>query len=126
MIIYGNAVYTIFVQTVIETPAYLSAAKSAGMSDAERIEAIDMIARNPESGAVMPGTGGCRKLRLAGRGKGKSGGYRLITYFGGKAFPVFLLTVFSKGERANLSGAERNMLADMTATLVRGLSGGAS
>ena len=48
---------------------------------------------------------------LAGRGKGKSGGYRLITYFGGADAPVYLLTVFSKGERDNLTKAERNMLA---------------
>ncbi|MCX7304421.1 MAG: hypothetical protein NTV73_08780 [Hyphomicrobiales bacterium] len=32
-------------------------------------------------GDIMPGTGGARKLRFAGRGKGKSGGYRIITFY---------------------------------------------
>jgi len=58
----------------------------------------------------MPGTGGARKVRFAGRGKGKSGGYRVVTYFGGSDLPVFLLAVISKGERADLSQAERNEL----------------
>lgn len=66
----------------------------------------------------MQGTGGCRKLRLAGRGKGKSGGYRTITFFGGDDLPVFLITVFSKGERANLSKAERNALLGLTKKIV--------
>ncbi|WP_368904769.1 type II toxin-antitoxin system RelE/ParE family toxin [Taklimakanibacter lacteus] len=58
----------------------------------------------------MEGTGGARKVRFAGRGKGKSGGYRVITYFGGNDIPVFLLAALSKGERENLSRLERNEL----------------
>ncbi|MGH6917800.1 MAG: type II toxin-antitoxin system RelE/ParE family toxin [Geminicoccaceae bacterium] len=52
------------------------------------------------------------------RGKGKSGGYRVITFYSGGDFPVFLLTVFAKGERADLSKAERNALAQLTKVLV--------
>lgn len=66
----------------------------------------------------MPGTGGCRKFRLAGRGKGKSGGYRTITFYSGPTIPVFLIAIFSKGERADLSQKERNQLAAMTKALV--------
>lgn len=76
-----------------------------------------MLANDAQAGEVMQGTGGCRKLRIAGRGKGKSGGYRVITAFGGGDVPVFLLTVFSKGEKDNLSKAERNELAKLTARL---------
>jgi hypothetical protein len=65
----------------------------------------------------MQGTGGCRKIRLAGRGKGKSGGYRIIFAFGGVGIPVFLLTVFGKGEKDNLTKAERNDLAKLTKIL---------
>ncbi len=59
----------------------------------------------------MVGTGGARKLRHAGRGEGKSGGYRTIHYFGGDDVPIFLLALIDKGKRANLSQAERNDLA---------------
>jgi hypothetical protein len=102
---------------VVETNAYLSAAKAAGMSEQERTLVVDLFAADPQAGEMMVGTGGCRKIRLAGRGKGKSGGYRVITVFGGNDVPVFLLTVFGKGEKANLTKAERNALAVMTQTL---------
>ena len=61
-------------------------------------------------GDVMAGTGGVRKVRFAGRGKGKSGGYRVVTYFAAADVPVLLLAIINKGERANLSKAERNEL----------------
>jgi len=65
----------------------------------------------------MKGTGGARKVRFAGRGKGKSGGYRGITFYAGKNIPVFLLSIFSKGEKANLSQAERNELKQVLGSL---------
>ncbi|MEA2872268.1 MAG: hypothetical protein QOH67_2244, partial [Hyphomicrobiales bacterium] len=66
---------------IIETSAFISDAAAAGVSEDERFEVIDFIAENPTAGAIMPGTGGARKIRIAGRGKGKSGGYRIVTYF---------------------------------------------
>lgn len=109
-------------QTVIETAGYLAAAKDAGMSEAERIAVIDELAKNPLAGDLVVGTGGCRKVRIAGRGKGKSGGYRVITFFGGRGVPVFLITVFSKGERADLSQTERNALSKLSEGLVASLN----
>jgi hypothetical protein len=106
---------------IVETAAYLSAASDAGMTDDERIAVVDMLAANPTAGDIMPGCGGARKLRVAKPGKGKSGGYRVITYFGGESVPVFLLTVFGKNERANLTKAERNGLAALTKRLANGL-----
>ena len=87
------------------------------MSADEMTTAVDLVATDPEAGDVMQVTGGVRKTRLAGRGKGKSGGYRIVWYFGGGDIPVFLLTVFGKGEKDNLSKAERNELAKLTGTL---------
>lgn len=104
-------------QTAVETPAYLSSAKAAGMSDAERIAAVDAVALDPTLGDLIVGAGGCRKFRLAGRGKGKSGGYRVISCFVDEETPVFLLAVFSKGDRADLSGEERLDLARLARTL---------
>jgi hypothetical protein len=95
---------------VIETRDYLSDAKAAGMTDAEREAVIMMLSADPRAGVEIPGTGGARKVRVAGRGKGKSGGYRVITFYTGPDIPVFLLNVFSKGDRVDLSQAERNEL----------------
>lgn len=69
------------------------------------------IAADPLAGDLMAGTGGARKVRHAGRGKGKSGGYRTIHHFGGDDVPVFLLAVYGKDGKDNLSKQERNALA---------------
>lgn len=103
---------------VVETAPFISAAKAAGLGrdDLERI--VERCARHPDAGDVIPGSNGARKLRFAGRGKGKSGGYRVITFYSGAGLPVFLRTVFAKGERTDLSQAERNALAQLTKALV--------
>jgi len=96
--------------TVVETPEFLAAVKKAGMTDDERQAAIDLIAANPEAGDIIPGTGGYRKVRVARQGGGKSGGYRVITYYTTTQEPVFLLTVISKGKQANLTEAQKSEL----------------
>jgi hypothetical protein len=105
--------------TVCETHAFRRAAAQAGLSDAEVTDIIDYLAANPTAGDEIQGTGGCRKVRFAGRGKGKSGGYRTITFYTGEMMPVFLVTVFGKGEKANLSKPERNQLRDITKRIVK-------
>jgi len=110
--------------TVIETPEYLRDARAGGLTDSERLTIVDYIANHPDAGDSIPGTGGARKVRFAGRGKGKSGGYRIITFYTGPEFPVFLLNVFAKGEKINLTMAERNalkaILAEIAATYRKG------
>lgn len=95
--------------TVVETPEFQRRAKgnfsAKGLSDF-----IDHIAANPDAGDLMPRTGGARKVRWATGNKGKSGGVRVITFYTGADIPVFLPNVFGKGEKTNLSKAERNDL----------------
>ncbi|HRY05947.1 MAG TPA: type II toxin-antitoxin system RelE/ParE family toxin [Hyphomicrobiaceae bacterium] len=104
--------------TVAETHSFRRAAKDAGMSEDEISAFVSYIAENPTAGDEIVGTGGCRKVRLAGRGKGKSGGYRTITFYTGNSLPVFLLTVFAKGEKVSLTTSERNDLRDLTKRIV--------
>jgi hypothetical protein len=108
-------------QSVIETNAYLAAAKDAGMSVDELQAVVNLVAADPQAGEIMPGCGGARKLRVARPGGGKSGGYRIITYYAGTDVPAFLLTVFGKNEKANLTKAERNGLAALTKILTDSL-----
>ena len=105
--------------TVAITHAFFRAATDAGMSESEIDDLVNYLAEHPKAGEDIPGTGGCRKVRVAGRGKGKSGGYRTITFFTGKHLPVFLITVFSKGERSNLTKSERNRLGATTKAIVK-------
>ncbi len=104
--------------TVALTKAFEAAAKSAGMSASEVAEIVTFLAENPTAGDELAGTGGCRKVRIAGRGKGKSGGYRTITFYSGEEMPVFLITVFSKGERSTLTGKESAGLKSLTKNIV--------
>lgn len=101
-------------QAVCETHAFRRAAIGAGMSEHDIAALVSYLAENPDAGDVIAGTGGCRKLRWAGRGKGKSGGYRTITFYSGAMMPVYLITAFGKGEKANLSDAECNALRVLT------------
>jgi hypothetical protein len=105
------------VQTVVETESYLRDAKATGITDIERLGIADFIAANPDAGNEIRGTGGARKVRFAGKGKGKSGGYRVITFYSGEDVPVFLLNVFAKNEKTDLSQAERNELKTVLAAL---------
>lgn len=68
----------------------------------------------------MQGTGGVRKLRWSRQSAGKSGGVRVIYYFHNEQIPLYLLTIFAKGEKANLNKAERNELAKLVRLLVHG------
>jgi hypothetical protein len=95
---------------VIETQDFLADARDAGITADERTRIVSHFARNPADGAMIKGTGGARKVRFGGRGKGKSGGYRVIAYYGGDDIPVFLLSVFAKGDKVDLSKAECNEL----------------
>lgn len=79
-------------QTVVELDTFVRRAKAL-MSDADREGIVSYIAANPEAGVALGG--GLRKVRVPRAGGGKSGGYRTIYVFGGRAVPLFLVTVFA-------------------------------
>ena len=106
-------------QTVVETLGYLSDARTLDITETERASLVAWIAANPEAGDVIAGTGGACKIRFAGKGKGKSGGYRVITFYSGLDIPVFLLNVFAKNEKTDLTPKERNTLKKILAEMVK-------
>ena len=109
-------------QTVVELPEFRRKA-TALLSDSEKHRIISYLAANPQSGAIMQGTGGVRKFRWASGNKGKSGGVRVIYCYHNESIPLFLLTVFGKSEKANLSKAERNELAKIASILTKNYGG---
>ena len=72
----------------------------------------ERLAREPEAGDVMPGTGGFRKLRWADarRGKGKRGGLRVIYYHFPSESQIWLLTIYDKDTMKDLTPAEKRIL----------------
>ena len=71
---------------------------------------LEFLARRPKAGRIIKGTGGLRKVRFARPGKGKSGGARVIYYYHNDKKPVFLLLIYAKADRDNLTDAQKAQL----------------
>ncbi len=87
-------------RTVVETEVFQRYADGV-WEDGEREQFIDWIAANPQAGAVVVGSGGCRKVRWATTGQGKRGGARVI-YFLHADSTIWLLIVYKKAKFDNL------------------------
>ena len=87
-------------RTVAETEIFTRYAEEVWKHE-ERTEFINWIAGNPEAGAMITGSGGCRKVRWATSGQGKRGGARII-YFLHTDETVWLLIVYKKAKFDNL------------------------
>ena len=85
----------------------------------EREALIYYLACSPKAGVLLKGTGGIRKIRWAGENIGKSGAYRVIYFYHSTEIPLFLLNVFAKNEKVNISQAERNELKQLADMLVK-------
>lgn len=95
--------------TVIETAGYL--AQSKALSETERDMVVELVARDPECGDVIPDTGGLRKLRVPAKGHGKRGGGRVIYYYLWDTLPIYLMGFYPKNERADLTPAQKKAFA---------------
>lgn len=103
--------------TVVDLKSYQRDADRI-FSDHERDKLVEFIAAYPEFGKVIPDTGGVRKIRWRASGRGKRGGARVIYYFRDLNMPVFMLAVYTKGEKINLTAAERKMMRKLVDDLV--------
>jgi len=103
--------------TVTELPEF-SRRSAKLLSEAERQDIICFLAHAPKSGVLIEGCGGIRKLRWRRGNKGKSGGVRIVYYFYNDRIPLYLVTLFAKGDRANLTQAERNDLRGLVDELI--------
>ncbi len=108
--------------TIVELPEFRRKSEKLLTAD-QRLDIVNYLAVHPAAGDIMQGTGGIRKLRWSAHGRGKSGGVRIIYYYHSESIPLFLLTVFGKGEKANLSKGERNELAKFTSLLIKNYGG---
>lgn len=88
--------------TIVETAVFLRQADDV-WDEEERGEFADFIARNPEEGDVIPQTGGVRKIRWRRRGSGKRGGVRIVYFYNDPGMPLYLLMIYPKAQREDLS-----------------------
>ena len=80
--------------------------------DAESYRLLQLrLVAEPEAGALIPGTGGLRKIRWQGSGRGKRGGIRAIYYWATKDDVLLMLLAYPKNERDDLSPEQKKVLA---------------
>ena len=103
--------------TVVETKVFQARSRDC-LSESEVEALITTLACDPLCGAVIPGTGGLRKLRVATGGHGKRGAVRVIYYFYNETMPVFLLTAYAKNRKTNLTPSERRDLSALAELIV--------
>jgi mRNA-degrading endonuclease RelE of RelBE toxin-antitoxin system len=87
--------------TVIETPTFAADADDL-WSEEGRGAFCAWISANPEAGDVIPGSGGCRKVRWSRTGMGKRGGVRVIYFLRVKHEEIWLLVVYAKNVQDNI------------------------
>jgi hypothetical protein len=101
---------------VAETAVFVRQASALWTED-ERFEFVDFIARNPEAGDLIPGSGGVRKVRWGRQGSGKRGGVRIIYFYHDPAMPLYLLMIYAKARRDDLSPEARRTVQGLVERL---------
>jgi hypothetical protein len=96
----------------IETPIFTKQASGGLFTDEELKELQRELLNNPNKGDLIAGSGGLRKIRLARKGGGKSGGFRVI-YYRSTPEVIFLLLAYPKNKQDNLSKAEVKLLREL-------------
>lgn len=102
--------------TVAETPLFVRQAETV-WDEGERQAFVDFIAANPDAGDVIPDTGGVRKVRWARAGAGKRGGTRVIYFYHNASRPLYLLMVYAKARREDLTPDEKRAARKLVAVL---------
>jgi hypothetical protein len=108
--------------TVVETRPFQQRVVGR-LSDEERLAFIAYIAAHPEAGGIVPATGGVRKVRWGVDSRGKRGGVRVMYYYHNEAMPIFLLDVFAKNEKDDMTPAEKKVMRQLIPLLVRAYRG---
>ena len=111
------------IRTFIQTREFSRNWDELGFSDEDLRQLEIDIMRNPDKYPVIKGTGGLRKARIATENKGKSGGARVCYVDFVFVETVYLITVYTKKEKDNLSKAERNEIKKAIEEIRKSLGG---
>lgn len=105
------------IRTFVEIPLFSKRWTEIGLDEDDLLALQIMLLKDPESGPVMEGTGGIRKVRFPLKNRGKSGSVR-VCYADFEEYEVtYLITAFTKAERENLTQEEKNVLKKLVKSL---------
>lgn len=105
------------IRTFIEVPIFSRRWKEIGLGDDALRSLQIMLLKDPESGPVMEGTGGIRKVRFPINRRGKSGSIRVCYTDFAEYEVTYLITAFEKKEQENLTMEEKNVLKKLVKSL---------
>ena len=89
------------------------------LSPDEQDALVDLVAYEPTCGNLIQGSGGLRKVRIGRSGSGKRGGARVVYFFYSAEIPIFLLAIYAKNEKGDLTVAEKKEFAALMREIVR-------
>jgi hypothetical protein len=104
--------------SVIELAGYRRRAGEL-LTPGEQDAVVDLVAYEPTCGDLIPGTGGLRKVRIGREGSGKRGGARVVYFFHHARMPIYLLALYAKNEKGDLSARDKKGFAEFTREVVR-------
>jgi hypothetical protein len=108
--------YNVVVAATIRTPTFSRRAKRL-LREEEIVRLEQSIAERPDAHPVIAGTGGIRKARWARPGMGKRGGVRAVYYFQTRTGVVYMLDIYAKNEKTDLTPADKRVLRTMVSLL---------
>ena len=113
---YPPLAYIILCMEFVETPTFTRLV-TALLSDDEYAELQGVLVENPEKGDIIKGGGGIRKLRHGLPGRGKSGGVRAIYYWIKDDHQIYMLLIYPKSKKDDLSDRETALLREFVKEL---------
>ena len=105
-------------QTIVELFEFQRACKTIGVSEDFVDELKVTLAKHPDAGIELGS--GLYKMRFARKGQGKSGGYRVVYFFKGEDMPIFLISIFAKNKKVNLTKTESTVFRHLCSEIENG------
>ena len=105
------------IRTFIEVPLFTKRWREIGLTDDDLLQLQIMLLKDPESGPVIEGTGGIRKVRFPLENRGKSGSVRVCYTDFAEYEVTYLITAFTKKDQENLTDEEKSVLRKLVKSL---------
>lgn len=105
------------IRTFIEVPLFTKRWREIGLTDDDLLQLQIMLLKDPESGPVIEGTGGIRKVRFPLENRGKSGSVRVCYTDFAEYEVTYLITALTKKDQENLTDEEKSVLRKLVKSL---------
>lgn len=109
---YPSMTYTMISMVILETPIFTKQITKL-LSDDSYAQLQELVRINPESGNLIPGSGGLRKIRWKVEGQGKRGGIRVIYYWYVPREQIYMMLAYTKNQQEDLTPRQLKILKQL-------------